>query len=344
MASISVVRGKYRALIRRQGRPEQSKSFKTREEAVRWARSVEHSLDAGKPVLGGKGPRIDALIETYRAARTDAGRPISPTATEHYTLLRLREHFEGVRLESLDTPALVRFARQRRGEGVGPYTALLDVTKLGTVLRYACSLEGHQYHEQVRAAMPTLRHLKLVGPGNERDRRPTADEMARILRHLEQRVTGVPMVDIVQFASITGMRLGEIVRIRWADYDAARRIIVVRDRKDPRQKAGNDQRVPLLFGSHDIIDRQPREDECIFPYKGGTISDHWTETCQTLGIEDLVFHDLRHEAISRMFEAGMDIPAVAAVSGHKDWKHLRRYTQLSPEAIALEPVNPARRR
>lgn len=335
MASVSFVRGKYRALIRRKGHPDQSRSFSTKDEAERWARGIEHSLDAGaRQPVGGKGPAIDTLIRAYRQARLDAGRPIPKTANEHYVLLRLEQHFAGVRLEQLVTQTLVAFAQRRRRAGVTAYTALLDITKLGTVLRYACSLEGLQYHEQVRAAMPTLRHLKLVGPGQERDRRPTADEWRRLLAYFDTMPTHIPMRDVVEFAATTGMRLGEIVRIAWRDYDPKTRTLWIRDRKDPREKAGNDQQVPLLFDAPAILKRQPREDERIFPYVAGTVSDRWTDACAALGIEDLTFHDLRHEAISRMFEAGMPIPEVAAVSGHKSWTHLRRYTQITPESIA----------
>lgn len=335
MASISFVRGKWRALIRRKGHPDRSKSFPSHAEAEAWARATESSVDRGErpAAAGGKGPAIDELVRAYRTARAAADRPITRTSNEHYQLIRLEQHFAGVRLATLNTQTLVAFAQRRRRAGVTAYTALLDVTKLGTVLRYACSLGGLQYQEQVRAAMPTLRHLKLVGPGRERDRRPTADEWKRLLAYFKTMPTGLPMADIVQFAAITAMRQSEICRITWQDWDPKRKLQWIRDRKDPREKAGNDQQIPILFGADKIINRQPKIEARIFPYVPGTVSDRWTEACSALGIEDLVFHDLRHEAITRMFEAGMDIPQVAAVSGHRDWKHLRRYTQLRPEGL-----------
>jgi hypothetical protein len=55
--------------------------------------------------------------------------------------------------------------------------------------------------------------------------------------------------------------------------------------------------------------------------------------CQVLRIDDLHFHDLRHEGASRLFEAGFRIEHVALVTGHKDWKMLRRYTHVRPEAL-----------
>ena len=65
-----------------------------------------------------------------------------------------------------------------------------------------------------------------------------------------------------------------------------------------------------------------------------SISDKFAKLVKKAGIVDLRFHDLRHEAISRMFEKGMAIEQVAAISGHKTWTNLKRYTQLSPTALS----------
>jgi integrase len=75
------------------------------------------------------------------------------------------------------------------------------------------------------------------------------------------------------------------------------------------------------------------DDDRIFPFKHKSISTVFPRACQDLGIEDLHFHDLRHGGTSRLFEAGFQIHQVALVTGHKDWKMLRRYTHLRPEAL-----------
>ena len=51
-------------------------------------------------------------------------------------------------------------------------------------------------------------------------------------------------------------------------------------------------------------------------------------------ISDLRFHDLRHEATTRLFEKGLNVMEVAAITGHKDLRMLQRYTHLKPETIA----------
>lgn len=71
----------------------------------------------------------------------------------------------------------------------------------------------------------------------------------------------------------------------------------------------------------------------VFPVNGRSLGTAFRRACRDLKIEDLHFHDLRHEATSRLFEAGFDIPEVSLVTGHKDWKMLRRYLNLRPHQL-----------
>ena len=137
------------------------------------------------------------------------------------------------------------------------------------------------------------------------------------------------------------MRQDEISRVEWADFDPQKRMLLVRDRKDPRRKSGNNQRIPLLdatgYDACAIVEEQRRY-VCgtpgrIFLYNGKSVGTAFRRQCRELKIEDLHFHDLRHEATSRLFEAGFSIEQVSLVTGHKDWKMLRRYTHLKPEAL-----------
>ncbi len=77
----------------------------------------------------------------------------------------------------------------------------------------------------------------------------------------------------------------------------------------------------------------------IFPYNGPSVGTAFRRQCCAMN-DDLHFHDLQHEGTSRLFEAGFSIEQVALVTGHKDWKMLRRYTHLRPEA--LHEVRPQR--
>jgi integrase len=153
------------------------------------------------------------------------------------------------------------------------------------------------------------------------------------------------MADVVPFAIGTCMRAGEIARALWADVDRAAQLLLIRDRKDPRRKKGNDQHIPLLPAAWAVLERrrleleragQPLEGE-IFPLAASTLSKYFTDACSALSIPDLHLHDLRHEGTSRLFEQGYTIEQVALVTGHKSWTHLKRYTQLRPVDLHRRP-------
>jgi integrase len=338
MASIYPYGDGWRVQIRRAGQKSISRVCKTRAEAKKWAREVEHQADKGLPVSGSK-ITVAKLIQEYREQRKDSGREIGRHSNTHYMFRRLAVWFATTRLDRLDTAAIVDYARARRRAGVAPHTAYMELTALGTALRYACSLLKIAYHDSLGSARPTLHHLGLIkSEGNKRDRRPTGDEWDRLLIQLAQVSKEVPMVDIVKVAAQNAFRRGEICRIAWPDLDVAARTLLVRARKHPREKDTNDEVVPLIGDSLEIIMRQPRPaqgpDQRIFPYNPQTVSNLFTRAVRAAGLTNLHLHDMRHEATSKLFEAGWQIPEVAAVTGHKDWRQLTRYTNLKPELIA----------
>ncbi len=331
MASILQVGEKWRALIRRKGYKAQCKTFRTKAAAQQWARRVEGAIDDGRAEVQAGNVTLARVIEVYRDLR-EASRPISDQSNEEYMLRRLKTEL-GQRFAAALVPHdLVDYCRGRRDDGAGPYTCNMEVSKLGTVMRYAAAALRVTLPDVVGAARPLLTHLALIGGGGKRERRPTEDELQGIVTWLrEQR--GALYADVVRFAVATAMRRGEIVRLLWDDVDTAKRLVLVRDRKDPRRKTGNDQWVPLLGAAWDLVKAQPRGEARIFPLHAQTISKYFLEACRALSVPDLHFHDLRHEGTSRLFEQGFAIQQVALVTGHKSWNQLRRYTQLKPESL-----------
>lgn len=136
------------------------------------------------------------------------------------------------------------------------------------------------------------------------------------------------MCAITAFAMFSTRRQEEIVRLKWTDLDADLTRVLVRDMKHPGQKVGNHVRVEIPPEAIRIIKTMPKTDERIFPFSGEALSAAFTRACQFLGIEDLHFHDLRHEGISRLCEMGLTIQQAASVSGHRSWNSLKRYSHL----------------
>lgn len=189
------------------------------------------------------------------------------------------------------------------------------------------------------AAISTaLTNLGLIGKSNRRNRRPASDELDMLIEGLQQRSTHkcskIPFVDILKFSVWSCMRIGEVCRLRWEDLDQEQKSILVRDRKDPRKKEGNHMKVALLGEAWDIVQRQPKKSEFIFPYNSTSVTAGFQRVRSKLGIKDLRYHDLRREGASRLFEAGFSIEEVAQVTGHRSLNVLWQvYTELYPKSL-----------
>lgn len=315
--------GKWRGQIRRVGFKEVTQEFDTKTACAAWIAQVERDMKKGIAPES-KTQTIRNLIQEYRKLR-NINRPVKEKSTEDYTLNILDRTLGDVKTSKLTEEVIIGWAQERMDADVGGYKIGCDLSKLGTVFRYT-NLPLLNLLETFR---PKLDYLGLICGCGSRERRPTPGELESILDWLEN-VEGTLSRDFTEFAGITAMRRGEIAGLRWDDLNADDRIILVRDRKDPRQKIGNNQFVPLLAGSFDIIMRQPRIDELIFPIRGKQITKVFHDACVALEIVGLHFHDLRHHGISLMFEHGYDIHQVSIVSGHCNWVHLKRYTQIKP--------------
>lgn len=344
MASIRKQKsGHWRAQVRRKGRS-LSESFLGFEDAKRWAADAERKIDRGETPtlpriakLKTFGDLIDLHIRDLQAVDKAIGR------TKSATLEMLKRELGRRTLAQLDRERLIQFGRTRAAGGTGPVTLSMYLGEIKTVITHVAAVHGLPASvEPVDLARVALKRLGLVGKSNERDRRPEDLELERLFDTFDanERAT-IPMTLIVKFAIASGMRQEEICRITWDDFNARTKMVTVRDRKDPRQKKGNDQRVPMLtvsgFDAIALIEQQREArdnlEQRIFPFNSRSVGAAFRRACKDLKIVDLHFHDLRHEATSRLFEAGFAIQEVALVTGHKDWKMLKRYTHLRPEAL-----------
>lgn len=182
--------------------------------------------------------------------------------------------------------------------------------------------------------MKELWKLKLVGKSKEDDTRPTEHQVYLLYKAFldgyNKPQAKVPYHHLMLFSIYSAFREGEICNIRYSDLDMENGVVIIRDRKDPKKKYGNHQKVPLCPVCLEIIAMQPRVDgeDRIFPFKAQTVSTKFSERTKAFGFPELRFHSFRHEGISRFFEQKMSIPEVAIRSGHKTWDNLRRYTHL----------------
>ncbi|UWQ13070.1 site-specific integrase [Aliiroseovarius sp. M344] len=235
----------------------------------------------------------------------------------------------------LDTPEHYSF-KPRKPQTVNGY-----LVTLGAVIRFGGPIAGVEMPlAEYEQAMRTLRHQKIVTKSAKRDRRPSLTELNKLMDHFAKRYQEnprcVPMHKIVPAAIFKVHRRGSILSQLWDDYDGEYGELTVRNLKHPRKTEGNDKVLTIRQEAMAIIDSMPRIDERIFPYHEDTITRLFTEACKLLGIENLRFHDLRHEGISRLFEIGLKIHEVAEVSGHEDWGSIKRYTHIKERGDKYE--------
>jgi integrase len=335
--------GSWRAQVRRKGRYI-SETFLRREDARQWATDTEREIDRGATPQPSRIARLNTfgdLIDLHIADMKEVGK--APGRSKSATLEMLKRELGKKPMVDLDRDRLIKFGRNRAAEGAGPVTLSMDIGAIKLVLSHAAAVHGLSAPvEPVDLARIALKRLGLVGKSNERDRRPTDEELEKLMKDFDgnERLT-IPMSRIVKFAVATAMRQEEICRVTWDDLNTRTKMLTIRDRKDPREKKGNDQRIPLLavsgYDALALIEEQralrTNADDRIFPFNHRSAGTAFRRACQDLKIEDLHFHDLRHEGTSRLFEAGFAIEQVSLVTGHKDWKMLRRYTHLRPEAL-----------
>lgn len=214
---------------------------------------------------------------------------------------------------------------------VSPQTVQNYLSHAGAIVAIARPAWNYPLdQQQYKDAVVVARRLGMTAKGKSRDRRPTLSELDRYMEHFstvrDRRPSSIPMQKIVAFAIFSTRRQEEISRIEWKDFDENR--VLVRDMKHPGDKAGNDTWCDLPVEAVAIIKTMPRTDDRIFPFSTDAIGAAFTRAGKVLGVEDLHFHDLRHDGISRLFEMGWQIPKVASVSGHRSWTSLKRYTHL----------------
>lgn len=329
LAQISVMR-QGKVLLR------ESQTFERRSTAAAWIENREESfarpgaLDPLKTQpKSKKTPTLADAIDRYVQ---ESNKQIGRTKTQ---VLKSIKTFDiaDQHCDAITSADIVEFAQEKLNSGVQPQTVANYLSHLGAVFSIARPAWGFPLNAQaMEDARKVADKLGITGKSRERDRRPTFDELDQLMQHFldrsRRRPTSIPMHRIIAFAIFSTRRQEEIVRIRWKDLDVEGKRMLVRDMKNPGEKIGNDVWCDLQEQALAIIEAMPLIEDEIFPYSTDAISAAFTRACKFLGLEGLHCHDLRHDGVSRLFELGLNIPYVAANSGHRSWTSLKRYTHL----------------
>ncbi len=323
MASIRLHGDRWQARVRRKGYPEESRSFATRIDAERWARSIESEIDRGTYTNTAASQRLTLrdLIDRY----IDEVLPSMKGASADGIRLRAlqRRPICSFSLAAL-TPARVAQHRDDRLKEVSGGTVIRELAYLSSVINHARREWG------VCCDNPIGKVRKPSQPKG-RDRVLSKEEENRLLDALRPLNRRSPwMLPLVILAIETGMRRSELLALRWSDIDLSRRTATLHTSKN-----GEGRIVPLSSRAAEVLHALPTS-ICgtVIPMHYFSVAAAFSRAVERAGIDHVRFHDLRHTAITRMADKLPNVIELSAVTGHKSLRMLQRYYHPQAEELA----------
>lgn len=323
--------------IRRKDYPGQTRTFNTKADAEKWARDVESAMDKGifRSTAEAEQTSLSALLERYEHEVLPSKKG---QAADKSRIKTLKASLGTFKLAAI-TSATVASFRDTRLKEVGEQSVIHEINLLNRIFKAAVIDWGIA----LPAGIPTALVRKPKKPQG-RDRRASQEEIDAIVAATESN----ELAGIVLLAAETAMRRGEIGKIKWHDVDLKKRVLTLHDTKN-----GDRRDVALSTAAVSVLKSLPRRiDGRVFGLQPESISQAFERArdrarkayeieCAEAAREpnrafliDLRFHDLRHEAASRLFEKGLNPMEVASITGHKTLQMLKRYTHLKAEDLA----------
>jgi integrase len=312
----------YRAQVRVRGHEHLTETFDRKSDALIWLERTRTRIRDGN-VVSTEAQRttledaLDRYAKEVTPGKKDSKRELN--RIKAWKRHRLAKRF----LANLRGKDFADYRDDRLAGGLASNTVRLDLVLISHLFKRAAKDWG----------METLRNpiqvMTLPAGSNERDRRLEQGEEEKLLTALA--AEGPYMAPLATLAIETAMRQSEILGLTAAAVDLDKRIAKLADTKNGEARA-----VPLSTKAAEVLKALPAPiaGGPLFPVTQHDVIRAFRRACDAAGLVDLKFHDLRHEAVSRLFERGLNVAEVAAISGHKTWSQLRRYTQLKAEDLA----------
>ena len=345
---------RYRALIQVRKQDidfSESKTFSKKTFAEAWLKKREAEIEVNPDILLGKvkakSIRLLEAIDKYIEDVNGIG------TSKLYKLQHLKTYnFAQKRLSELTREDYVQYTMtRRRGDpdkginAISKATAEQDLQYLRSVLNHAeLVLNEHSAIGELNLAMRGLRNARQIDRSESRERLPTSQELQTLTNHFYslwmRPTTSMPLHLIMWLAIYTSRRRGELFRLRLDDYDAEHGVWMVRDVKNPKGSKGNNKGFKVNEKAKHIIDqlldpairkkmmRLGGDESLLLPLDPSSTTRIFTNACKIHGIDDLWWHDLRHEAATRLAEQGLTIPQIQQYTLHDSWSSLQRYVNL----------------
>lgn len=339
MATITP-RGKFQwqAKIRRKGFPEVSKTCDTKVEAEAWARSIESKMDKGSFV--DRSPwenlTLGEILERYRKEITPAKKGAEQEESKLTVISKSK--LAKMSLGNIEPGDIVDY-RNERLKKVAAATIIKELNLISNAYVIAAS------EWRMRGLRNPVTGVRRPKPPRGRTRRLASEtEMDGLIAATDS----VILKAIIPFAVETAMRRGEMTSLTWADVDLERQTAFLEDTKNDESRT-----VPLSLKAVALLrEIQGGKGEKVFKAEPSSVTQAFGRAvkrarktyeleCEKTNVvpdeklyRNLLLHDMRHEATSRLFEKGFDLMETASVTGHKDLRMLKRYTHLNAETLA----------
>jgi len=324
MATIRRRSGGYNVQIRKQGYSTITKTFSSITTARKWAAGVEADMERHLYIEVSESITLLSLLKRYE---NDVIPLHKGCKSEKYRIQHLKKHLGHLRLIHL-SPHEVSKYRDIRLETVSPASLKRELVILSRVLTIAAKDWG------ICIPKNPIPLVSLPKVDKGRTRRLEKSEQECIVDDSE-------MGRIITLALETAMRRSEILNIKKTHINFALCTLLI-----PTTKTDQPRTIPLSSTAIGVLRSQLRacerlsggvislHEEPLFTYSARGVSGAFPKRCRRSGTRDLHFHDLRHEATSRLFEKGLNPVEVTTITGHKDPRMLMRYTHLRAEDLA----------
>ena len=319
MATFRNRKNKWQARVRRSGQPDVTKTFLTKIDAEKWARSIEIEIDRGTFINTSYAQKtlFKDLIQQYL-------KEVTPTLRgAHEDTYRLRKMMRNpiaeLNLTEL-TPNKIANYRDERLKEVKPNTVIRE-------LAYISSMINHARREWGLGIINPVAQIRKPSQPQGRERVLNDVEMNRLLQELEK--INPYLKSLCKFALETAMRRGELMSLLWVNVNFEKRVAFL-----PITKNGRSRSVPLSTKAVEILNLLPRDIEGrVFPLNKQTVSILFLRATRRSEIENFHFHDLRHMALTMLSTKFTNILELAAISGHRELRMLQRYVHIKAEDL-----------
>lgn len=306
-------------------------------EAKRRARSAVNAAYAGeltKANARGDSPpqRLHEALDEY-VTWSETNRPRTYRDRKGI-VAKLKQHLGDVKLGEL-SPFAVEKLKRTRSKAVKPATVNREVAQLKRAVGLWAS-----WGWMDEAQAQRIRNVPMLKEPPGRVREVTDAEWKALEKALKKKPDAVR--HIVLGAMLSGLRRTNIVRLRRDEVDLNRRQLTIGQTKN-----GEALRLPISDGLRDVLKvalKRSKHSTYVFvnedgePYTPDGFSTLWQRTKREAKVQDLRFHDLRHDFASKVRRNGAGLDVVARLLGHSSLAMARRYAHIG-DAELQEAVN-----